>query len=101
MVNFLAKFPTFENQNEALLPVRVEALLKGVTDSLSLICIPSSEDVENIVKDVKTEPVEPPNPDLNHVCSTFMTLVTCSCVLIYIHLIMCFENTFFRTLGKL
>lgn len=65
--NLLSKFPTYPNQDQALLPVRVDALHKGVTDNMSLICIPSSEDIANIVKDIKTEPMEPSNVDRNHV----------------------------------
>lgn len=60
------QFPTFPNQDESLLPVRVEAFHKGVTDNFSMICIPTAEDVANLVKDFKTEPSEPPHDDKNH-----------------------------------
>ncbi|XP_034249599.1 ribonucleases P/MRP protein subunit POP1 [Thrips palmi] len=64
--NHLSHFPTFPNQDQALLTVRVEALHRGLTDDLSLICIPSSEDVVNLLKDLKIEPIEPSNVDKNH-----------------------------------
>lgn len=59
--------PSFPNQEYSLLPVRVEALQKGLTDNMSLICIPSSDDVVNLVtSSLENVPVEPLHTDKNH-----------------------------------
>ncbi|KAK3913842.1 Ribonucleases P/MRP protein subunit POP1 [Frankliniella fusca] len=62
----MTKFPKFTNQNYSLLSVRLEAVHKGVTDDMSIICIPSSEDIIKILTNSsKNDFVEPPNPDKN------------------------------------
>lgn len=44
----VTKLPVFPNQEYSLLPVCVEALQKGVTDNMSVICIPSLQDISDI-----------------------------------------------------
>lgn len=63
----LSQLPSYPNQMFSLLPVRVEALQKGVTEDMSLICIPSPEDVACIDSLVRgAGPAESPFMDNNH-----------------------------------
>lgn len=62
----LIKFPKFPSQKYSLLPVRLEAVQKGVTDDMSIICIPSEEDIVKILSDsFKNDLIETQNSDEN------------------------------------
>lgn len=64
----MIKLPTYSRQAHSLIPIRVEALQKGVTDDMSLICVPLPEDITNMARDGIIDPCEAPHIDNHHVC---------------------------------
>lgn len=63
----MINLPTYSSQAYSLIPVRVEALQKGVTDDMSLICIPSPEDIKSMARGDIIDPCEAPLIDNCHV----------------------------------